>query len=174
MTWKTNSGNQAVYSYQVVKELTSSPQVKELFAIAKYGCCCCLEERTWIAALRMLGYGQEGMQSPSMFQIWGGKVKCTSSVRNSVLSTQRNMCYMIGDATTTTWDSLKLSDDDLRRNSTTSKYTGKEIFIRGSRVWDALAKAKREGGFLFCRKFDSNLRQSKNLLSMIQRDLHEK
>jgi hypothetical protein len=39
---KTNSGNQAVFSYKVVKRLVNSPQVKELFAIAKYGCCCCL------------------------------------------------------------------------------------------------------------------------------------
>jgi hypothetical protein len=39
---KTNSGNQAVFSSKVVKKLVNSPQVKELFAIAKYGCCCCL------------------------------------------------------------------------------------------------------------------------------------
>ena len=39
---KTNSGNQAVFSYKVIKKLVNSSQVKELFAIAKYGCCCCL------------------------------------------------------------------------------------------------------------------------------------
>jgi hypothetical protein len=39
---KTNSGNQAVFSYKVVNKLVNSPQVKELFAIAKWGCCCCL------------------------------------------------------------------------------------------------------------------------------------
>jgi len=45
MTEKTNSGNQAIFSYQVVKKLVSSPQVKELFGMAKYGCCCCLGKR---------------------------------------------------------------------------------------------------------------------------------
>ena len=100
MTGKTNSGNQAVFSYRVVKEFVNSPQVKELFGLAKYGCCCCLEERTWIAAANMIGYGREALETASMFQVWGGEPECgDGSMRNALLIPNATICYTSDDAT---------------------------------------------------------------------------
>ena len=122
MKYKSTSGNQGIYSYNVVSRLVTSAKVQELFALSKYSCCCCMEEHNWIAALHLIdieskredrnGYGIDGVDTTSdnannshgifydayirptsMFQLWGGmSSKCQGTMSNAFLSTS-------GDAT---------------------------------------------------------------------------
>ena len=168
MMYKTNSGNQAVYSYQVVQQLVTSPHVKQLFATAKYGCCCCLEERTWVAAMFMIGHGDEALQRASMWQVWGGHVDCTSSMNNAVIHSNETACFRLEDATK---GSMALNTTirqvrDIRKKA-------KAVYIRGNQVMDALKDAKKRG-FLFARKFRSDNDQSMALQNRINNEIHNK
>mmetsp|Transcript_28567 Transcript_28567/g.61517 ORF Transcript_28567/g.61517 Transcript_28567/m.61517 type:complete len:627 (+) Transcript_28567:133-2013(+) len=169
MTEKTNSGNQAVFSYKVVKKLIASPQVKELFGIAKYGCCCCLEERTWIAAARIIGHGAEAMEAASMFQVWGGEPKCgNGSMKNALLKPNATICYKSEDLTkqfvlerhSRPNDSRRIFIDDVEHT-----------FFRGDKLLEELRLAKQQG-VLFARKFKSSDRESLELIEMIKRNIH--
>ena len=51
---KSHSGNTAVYARSVVQQLVESAQVQELFALSKYVAYCCMQERTWRAALYLI------------------------------------------------------------------------------------------------------------------------
>ena len=157
MTKKTNSGNQAVFSYKFVQDLVTSPQIKQLFALAKYGCCCCLEERTWITAARILGYGEEAMASAGMFQVWGGKTTCQSSMNNAVLGMNHSICF-------------KNEDAGLLRSA--GYKDGEPIYVWGSEILKELQKAKRERGYMFARKFKSSDEGSMELLERIRKEIH--
>jgi hypothetical protein len=158
MTKKTTSGNQAVFSHKFVKEMTNSAEVKELFAIAKYGCCCCLEERTWITAARIIGYKDQALESASMFQVWGGDTTCGTSMNNAVLSVNASICYKNEDAT------------DIIHEAP-SKKVGDPVYLRGDEMVQALKNAKKRG-FMFARKFKSEDPVSMELLGLIQKELH--
>ena len=155
MSCKTVSGNQAVYSYETVQKLLASPQAMQLFAFAKYGCCGVLEERTWIAAMRLLGIGDEALDEPGcMWQVWGGNMEtCQSSVQNAILTRNASRCFKVEDATR-----------GIERN-------GSALYIRGNEITQYLKDAKRRG-FLFARKFQSNNKESMSLLNDIQREIH--
>lgn len=159
MTRKTNSGNQAVFSYKFVKELTNSAEVKELFATAKYGCCCCLEERTWVAAAQIIGYGKQVMDATSMFQVWGGDPMCTATMNNAVLSLDSEPCYKVEDAVTL--NSLQI----------VSAKSDKPVYLRGHELVRALNAAKANG-VMFARKFSSESSSSMNLLRLIEEEFH--
>jgi len=161
MTKKTNSGNQAVFSYKFVKELTNSPEVKALFAIAKYGCCCCLEERTWITAARIIGYKEQALEAASMFQVWGGETTCGTSMGNAVLGTNASICYKNEDATV---GSAVYQE---------SHKAGDPVYLHGNEVLQALKDAKKRG-FMFARKFKSEDPVAMELLALIQKELHQK
>jgi len=166
MTEKTNSGNQAVFSHQVVKKLIDSPQVKELFSIAKYGCCCCLEERTWIAAARMIGYGSEAMDAASMFQVWGGESECgRGSMKNALLKPNATICYKSEDLT-------KGNIYERHQNDSGRTDDPSHSFFHGDNLLSELQLAKTRG-FLFARKFKSGDRDSVKLIEMIKKNLHD-
>lgn len=154
MTEKTNSGNQAVFSYKVVKQLIDSPQVKELFSMAKYGCCCCLEERTWIAAARIIGHGREAMEIGSMFQVWAGEPDCGGSMKNAILRSNSSFCYK--------------SIDDTKGNLFERQG---DSYFRGDTLLEELRLTK-ERGFLFARKFKSGDHSSLELVEMIKKTIH--
>ena len=158
MTKKTNSGNQAVFSYKFVKELTNSPEVKQLFATAKYGCCCCLEERTWVAAARIIGYGKQAAEAASMFQVWGGDPSCKSSMRNAVLSLAPESCY-------------KVEDSSLNAVQSISGKAYSPAHLHGNELVRDLKVAKNKG-FMFARKFNSEEPNSMSLLRLIQQEFH--
>lgn len=40
---KSNSGNQAMFSFSTIARMLESPKVLNIFALAKYSCCCCVE-----------------------------------------------------------------------------------------------------------------------------------
>jgi hypothetical protein len=160
MTKKTNSGNQGVFSHKFLKELTNSAQVKELFSIAKYGCCCCLEERTWIAAARIIGYKKQALEAASMFQVWGGDSSCKSSMNNAVLSVNASLCFKTEDAS----ENSKFSKE--------SHTEGVPFYLYGNEMLAALKDAKNRG-FMFARKFDSEDPSSAELLGIIQSELHQ-
>eukprot|EP00536_Pseudo-nitzschia_multiseries_P002727 jgi/Psemu1/317962/estExt_fgenesh1_pm.C_370008 len=165
MTEKTNSGNQAVFSHKVVQKLIASPHVKELFSIAKYGCCCCLEERTWIAAARMIGYGREAMEAASMFQVWGGESECgEGSMKNALLKPNAAICYKSEDLTT--GNIYERHQNESGRIDDTG-----HSFFRGDDLLQELRFAK-ERGFLFARKFKSGDRDSLKLIEMIKENVH--
>ena len=168
MMYKTNSGNQAVYSYQVIQQLVTSAHVKQLFATAKYGCCCCLEERTWIAAMFIIGHGEEALKRASMWQVWGGHVDCASSMNNAVIHTNETACFRLEDVTK---GSMALNTTiqhvrDIRKKTNA-------VYIRGNQVMDALKDAKKRG-FLFARKFRSDDTPSMALQNRINNELHNK
>eukprot|EP00535_Pseudo-nitzschia_heimii_P013127 CAMPEP_0197197966 /NCGR_PEP_ID=MMETSP1423-20130617/33134_1 /TAXON_ID=476441 /ORGANISM="Pseudo-nitzschia heimii, Strain UNC1101" /LENGTH=630 /DNA_ID=CAMNT_0042651795 /DNA_START=159 /DNA_END=2051 /DNA_ORIENTATION=- len=166
MTEKTNSGNQAVFSYRVVKKLIKSTEVKELFSMAKYGCCCCLEERTWIAAAKIIGYGDEAMGLACMFQVWGGEPVCgDGSLKNALLIPNATICYRSDDLT-------KGNLSDRQRNGTEGPGSVEYSYFRGDKLLEELSLAKKRG-FLFARKFASRDERSLKLIEMIQQNIHQ-
>lgn len=155
MTKKTNSGNQAVYSRTTVEELSNSPHVRELFALAKYGCCCCLEERTWIAAMGMIDRQVQALEQAAIWQCWGGiAADCKSSMKNAVLTQNASLCYKVEDGT---WNAPE---------NTISRSHG--YYFHGNETWAYLRNA-RERGILFVRKFD----QTNPLSVELQVDIEE-
>jgi hypothetical protein len=167
---KSVSGNQAMYSYNVVKALVKSPDVQTLFALSKYGCCCCLEERTWIAALHSIGYGQQALDNNFMFEAWGGTVpdQCQSSMNNAVLAAPSDN----RDASNSSSSSLCYRYEHVmyrpnNRTNSNSKFK-EELYFWGNETWAYLRRAKHVGGFLFARKFNSNNPNSIRLLHDIR------
>ena len=139
LIYKSTSGNQAVYSRTVVQALLNSNSVMELFARAKYGCCCCIEEHSWMAALSMIGYADEALsEEPFMFQSWGGgSHKCVGTMNNAVLSRNDSLCFR-----------TETGDD--------------ELYYHGNETWDRLQMA-RARGVLMARKFQSSRADSVQL-----------
>jgi hypothetical protein len=88
--YKSNSGNQGIFNHSVVGQLVGSPVLRQFWAASKYGCCCCIEERSWIAAMSYLGYLDVALQSHSILQMWGGRPLsargCRGTMSNAVLS----------------------------------------------------------------------------------------
>jgi hypothetical protein len=151
MIYKTASGNQAIFSRNVVRELLASKQVLELFVLSKYGCCCCLEERNWIAALEIIGRGAEAREQAAMFQVWGGiDDTCRISMRNSVLTRNESVCFR--------------SEDNTGRNNNNN--SGQYHFF-GNQTWEVMLHARKRG-MLFARKFDSEVSASMDLLRDIK------
>ena len=141
MIYKSTSGNQAIYGREVVQALLNSDTVMELFALAKYGCCCCMEEHSWIAALSMTGYADEALQrEPMMFQSWGGGTECQGSMQNAVLSRNASLCYRTEDPLVQTQAAMRLPHG---------------WYYQGDTTWERLRDA-RERGVLFARKFRSD------------------
>lgn len=145
MLYKSVSGNQGVYRRDVIVELLDNDLVMELFSHAKFGCCNVLEERTWIAALDILGYRDTAMKNPSMFQVWGGAERCKGSMSNVVLSVNDSLCY---------------------RN----EHPGYDVYFWGNETLEHLKSAK-DRGFLFARKFQSNDRNSTELKEIVRNTL---
>ena len=87
----------------------------EIFTLSKYGCCCCLEERNWFAALSSIGYKEEALERTGMFQVWGGTQECQSSMNNAMLLRNESLCYRT---------------EDPGREDTTSMY------FRGDELWN--------------------------------------
>jgi hypothetical protein len=187
MYHKSISGNQGVYSFSLVEKLLHSPRTKQLFAMAKYGCCCCLEERTWIAAMDILGFSRQAKENYSMFQLWGGPVTtlavagldvvaattsrrptrqdsssdCQGGMKNSVIGIDNypHPCYRSEHA----YDYV---------NETSGGSTDKtSVMMNGTQIWERLVKAKLKGT-LFARKFHSNNIPSMQLLQRIVHELH--
>eukprot|EP00977_Amphora_coffeiformis_P030228 scaffold45607_cov237-Amphora_coffeaeformis.AAC.2 len=141
MTKKTNSGNQAIYARSVVKDLVTSPNVRALFALSKYGCCCCLEERTWITAMGLIGRQDEALQQAAIWQAWGGtSADCKSSMKNAILTRNATVCFKVEDGT-------------VDSHGSTLQYTHGKYFL-GNETWARLKNA-RERGIPFVRKFVS-------------------
>ena len=157
MTKKTNSGNQAIYARSVVEDLATSSNVRELFALSKYGCCCCLEERTWITAMGLIGRQDEALQQAAIWQAWGGtSADCKSSMKNAILTRNATVCYKVEDGTVDSHDSpLHFSH-------------GK--YFLGNETWARLKNA-RERGILFARKFVSESEPSLDLEHDIETQL---
>lgn len=157
MRRKSTSGNQAIYSHHVIHQLLASDEVMELFALSKYGCCCCVEERNWIAALSILGYESEALEGSMMFQLWGGTQhgQCQSSMSNALLSMNKTLCYR--------------SEDPNHLPSV--EYTASEgSYIWGYELWDQLVDARKRG-FLFARKFATDHAESHEVLQKIESTL---
>lgn len=148
MQHKSASGNQAVFSYATVKRLLENSQVMQLFAMAKYGCCCCIEERTWIAALDLIGLLQEAKNYTSAWQAWGGYDRCRGSMHNAVLSSNTSTCFRL-------------------------EYPGADLYILGNETLAHIEQAKRQG-FLFARKFRSDDDASMEFLKGIKTRLHSR
>lgn len=145
---KSTSGNQGAYHRDVVRLLLESDDVMELFALSKYGCCCCLEENNWISALGIIGDAEEALQHTSTFQLWGGKSECEGSMSNAVLSLNASLCYRSEDP------------------------ASESLYIHGDSILQELRTA-RERGFLMARKFRSDNQDSDQIINFIERELWE-
>lgn len=143
LQYKSTSGNQAAYHRNVVVQLLQSNDVMELFAVSKYACCCCVEERNWIAAIAIVGFVHDALTKTSVFQLWGGGEECQGSMNNAVLSLNNSLCYR------------------------TEAVYATEMYFRGSETLSQLQAAK-ERGTLFARKFRSNDGDSIRLMKDIQ------
>jgi hypothetical protein len=147
MQHKSSSGNQAVFSYLTVKRLLKNSHVMQVFATAKYACCCCVEERTWIAALNLIGLLEEAKNHTSTWQTWGGYNHCRGSMHNAVLSSNTSTCFRL-------------------------EYPGTDLlYFLGNETLTHLERAKRQG-FLFARKFRSDDDASMDFLKEVKTRLH--
>jgi Core-2/I-Branching enzyme len=175
MYHKSVSGNQGVYSYSIVKRLLQHPQVKEVFALAKYGCCCCLEERTWIAAMNLLGFLDQAKDNYSMFQLWGAptlkaadpsasaSAACQGGMKNSVLEINMypHPCYKSEHAY------------EYQQNALGNIVQDRTPFLMNATgVWERIVEAKSRG-VLFARKFHSDNERSLLMLQRIVQELHQ-
>ncbi len=150
MQHKTHSGNVGIYSHHVIHKLLHSAKVMELLAYSKYSCCCCVEERNWIAALTLIGYQEQALQVPgSMFQLWGGETTCQGSMKNAVLERNESICY-------------RMEDPYFQTTSQQQPH-----YIQGDELWDELVLA-RQRGYLFARKFSSDSVASVQLMNEIK------
>ena len=145
MRYKTASGNQAVYSKSTIQKLLDNPQVAELFARAKYGCCSALEERTWIAALDLVGLLDEAKRNHGTWQAWGGYDSCRGSMHNALLSMNESICLRL-------------------------EYPGSEMYVSANMTLGLLKQAKKDG-FLFARKFRSDDSSSMEVLASIEQEI---
>lgn len=157
LLFKSTSGNQGIYSRHVVQKMIESDVVMELFALSKYACCCCVEERNWIAALDIVGFGCEAMEhSTSMFQVWGGESEtCMGSMKNAVLKSSTALCYR---------------SEDPGYPRTNGNTVNSPDYFTGDAMWDRLVDARRRGA-LFARKFQSDHAESVELRQAIQNTL---
>ena len=146
LQYKSTSGNQGAYHRNVVMGLLQSNDAMELFALSKYSCCCCVEERNWIAALAMVGYVEEALAKTSAFQLWGGKEECQGSMNNAVLSLNTTLCYR------------------------TEAVYSTDMYFRGSQTLEQIRLAKMNGA-LFARKFRSGDIDSIRLMKDIQNEV---
>jgi len=178
LTQKTHSGNTAVYHKSIVRALVESAQVRELFALSKYSAFCCLEERSWIAALTLAlelptatttETTTKAERKSAVIQTYGGKIACESSKRNAVLSQNASLCYKVEDVAIvehyTTATPTAHQPPMLYLNESANGY-----YLHGNRTFEILRQAK-ELGFLFARKFASHDKQSMDLLQQIQKTL---
>jgi hypothetical protein len=165
MIRKSTSGNQGIYSRQVVEKLLDSADVMQLFALSKYGCCCCLEERNWIAALHMIGFGEEALTQTGMFQVWGGNSSvCQGTMNNAVLSTNASICFRSED------HGRRRSRGSNNNNNNNNNTDQTNMYFYGNEMWDAIVDAKQRG-FLFARKFRTDRQDSMDLRYRIQTEL---
>lgn len=178
MHYKSNSGNQAVFSYSTVRSILQNRKALNIFALAKYSCCCCVEgeprtvyllehhflcyvdshatfllllsERTWIGVMDILGLLEEARNRTCMFQLWGGALdKCEGSMQNAVLDMNETRCFRV--------ESLEKEN----------------LYFWGNETWDNIVQSK-QNGLLFTRKFDSNSIGSFQLLEKIRTNLHSR
>jgi hypothetical protein len=147
MQHKSISGNQAVYSQSVVRQLLANPRVMQLFGMAKYGCCCCIEERVWIAAMDLIGLVDAAKKQFGVWQVWGGHDNCRATMSNALLNTNPAKCFRLEDP------------------------NHEAMYISGNETLHHLQNAKRRG-FLFARKFLSDDAPSMALLKTIETILH--
>jgi Core-2/I-Branching enzyme len=181
MQYKSFSGNQGVYHRSTAEALVSSPDVNQLFAIAKYGCCCCLEERTWIAALSMIGLGSRALSTGSTWQLWGGdSVDCKATMHNAVIHSNSSVCFRLQDATLLQHSAderaigivnATLEAQHRPDGITRTKPVQFSLYIRGHEIMHYLRDARRRG-FLFARKFDSTHGGSMVFLQRIVQEMH--
>jgi hypothetical protein len=155
--YKSNSGNQGVYSRAVVEKLLTSNVVMELFAWSKYSCCCCIEENNWMAALDAIGHAADAMQSTNMFQVWGGESSsCDATTSNAVLTTNASIAY--------------ISADPVHFKVSKSSPSPDQFCFNGSQTTALLAQAKARGA-MFARKFRSQVPDSVALMEWIRTNL---
>lgn len=165
MRFKTNSGNTAVYSYKVVRALVAaSPDVRELFALSKYGCCRCMKERIGVTALGLLNtsWKQEALAHSSILQVWGGREtgECFPTQYNAILDSNATRCFRLEDATVSNWTVPLIIGDKVKRHS---------INFKGDDILQLLKEAKRQG-VIFARKFRADHPGSMELLTRIQNE----
>jgi hypothetical protein len=139
----------------------------ELFALAKYGCCCCIEERTWITALALIDDGafHDALAHTSMFQVWGGltELTCGSSMNNAVLSSNASLCYRLED--------VHLHNMEPKNETAGKRKKTNPVNLWGNETMAYLTRAKARGVW-FARKFKSTDEQSMALLKAVQNHLH--
>jgi hypothetical protein len=159
--FKSNSGNQGVYSRTVVEKLLTSNTVMELFAWSKYSCCCCTEEYNWMAALEAIGFADDAMMSTSMFQVWGGGKTCEWGMSNAVLSADSSLFYIGFDPFH--YDKVSKSPNMLSKSADVFCFSGNET--------TALMADAKERGAMFARKFQSNEPSSLALMELVRTKL---
>jgi Core-2/I-Branching enzyme len=178
--YKSTSGNDGIYHSSVIEQILNEPAIRQLWALSKYGCCCCIEERSWIASLALLGYLDAAMAAPSMFQAWGGgagsmadnRMTCTGGdMHNAVLSQIASQCFRIEQAGLVRYLDRLSSFADYDATVNNGNGLTPPYDMNGSDLTDLMRMAKVEGGYMFARKFDSARKDSMDLLDAIQEEI---
>jgi hypothetical protein len=159
--FKSNSGNQAVYSRTVVEKLLTSDIVMELFAWSKYSCCCCMEEYNWMAALEAIGFADDAITFTSMFQAWGGGKTCEWAMSNAVLTADSSLFYVSFDP---------FHYDKVLKSPNRQSKSPDAFCFSGNETISLMADAKKRGA-MFARKFQSHETSSVALMELVRTQL---
>ena len=134
------------------------------------------EERTWIAALSIIGYETDALQHTSIYQVWGGETtECKSSMKNAILTQNSSICYKTEDFYYTHQQQekeqhyIRSSHHDIK-NQEYDHVTNNFMYFYGNETWNQL-KTAHQRGYMFARKFVSNHTESVTLLQRIQNEL---
>jgi hypothetical protein len=174
--YKSTSGNQGIYHTRVIQELLQGATVRHLWALSKYGCCCCIEERAWIAAFSYLGYRETAQSHPALFQVWGGgtlssdgrEPVCTGGdMHNAVLSQNASTCFRLEQAALVQ-NLLDHPDDMATLFDPPLPWEAPPYTVHGSHMLSLLRVAKTRAGYIFARKFTTTRADSLALLDAIE------
>jgi hypothetical protein len=182
---KTMSGNYAVFSQALVRQLLRSSKALKVFALSKYGCCGThLDNYNWMAALHSLSTSdsdldrneilKEAKINTAMFQLWGGfkgDTNCEKALRqestadNAILTVDPSTCYRIEHplvANAISKQNVSFDTDWTIPEKKLSFHGGKELMEH--------IRFARQSGFLFARQFDSKNPQSMAVLEAIEKE----
>lgn len=141
--FKSVSGLTAAYNYDAIRSLLASADALDLLNRFKYAGGCCVEERSWAAAMAILGRGKEITLPGLVWQSWPVGVETMHNSwlqhpNKTVVATNQSEIYVVYQT-----EHYHSDNDKWFRH------------IRGMEVAKELREAK-ESGMLFARKFQSS------------------
>jgi hypothetical protein len=177
---KSNSGNQAIFSYSTIKRMLANSKALHIFALAKYSCCCCVEGKPNITHTLIL---ISAPCNPYLLMVapfftfvpsertWVAVMDVLGLLDEAK---QRSCMFQLwGGSVNECKGSMQNAILDLNESRCfrhESLYS-ENMYFWGNQTWRNLVQA-RQNGLLFARKFSSSQDGSVQLLEKIKVELH--